>query len=470
VTPPEGLTYEVRIWKIHKYKGKRGTTYTVKWGAGGKKQQRTFSTLKLAESFRSDLVIAAREGVLFDVRTGLPVTMRRRQHSRTWFEHAKEFVAEKWSHVSPRHRKGIAETMTNVTIALVSTTDRGPATPVLRKALYRWAFNAPAQRGDVPDEYFTALKWIEDVSVPLTSLREASVLRQALSALSTTLDGRAAAPSTVARKRAVFHNALEYAVELEHFESNPLKKVKWRPDRSTEAVDRRVVVNPAQARALLSAVRETSPPVEGFFACLYYAGLRPAEARNLRLSDCKLPDSGWGRLLLTGSHQDAGSSWTDSGRAGEERQLKHRSTKDTRIVPAHPELVETLQRHVDEFGTGADDRLFVTRTGKRGVPLPPPYSNPISMGTAYRVWHKARAIALPAELSGSPLARRPYDLRHACLSTWLNAGVPPAQVAEWAGHSVNVLLRVYAKCIDGQDEVAKQRIEAALRQTDDRLG
>jgi hypothetical protein len=40
--------------------------------------------------------------------------------------------------------------------------------------------------------------------------------------------------------------------------------------------------------------------------------------------------------------------------------------------------------------------------------------------------------------------------------------VPPAQVAEWAGHSVNVLLRVYAKCIDGQDEVARQLIDAAL--------
>jgi hypothetical protein len=62
VTPRDGLTYEVRVWKIHKYKGKRGTTYTVKWGVGGKKHQRTFSTAKLAESFRSDLLIAAREG------------------------------------------------------------------------------------------------------------------------------------------------------------------------------------------------------------------------------------------------------------------------------------------------------------------------------------------------------------------------------------------------------------------------
>lgn len=51
--------------------------------------------------------------------------------------------------------------------------------------------------------------------------------------------------------------------------------------------------------------------------------------------------------------------------------------------------------------------------------------------------------------------------RHACVSTWLNGGIAPAQVAEWAGHSVGVLLRVYAKCITGQHEDAKRRIEAA---------
>jgi hypothetical protein len=39
----------------------------------------------------------------------------------------------------------------------------------------------------------------------------------------------------------------------------------------------------------------------------------------------------------------------------------------------------------------------------------------------------------------------------------------PPQVAEWAGHSVAVLLKVYAKCIDGQDQIAKRRIEDALR-------
>jgi hypothetical protein len=42
-------------------------------------------------------------------------------------------------------------------------------------------------------------------------------------------------------------------------------------------------------------------------------------------------------------------------------------------------------------------------------------------------------------------------------------GVPPVQVAEWAGHSVAILLKVYAECTDGQDQIARRRIEDARR-------
>ena len=66
-----------------------------------------------------------------------------------------------------------------------------------------------------------------------------------------------------------------------------------------------------------------------------------------------------------------------------------------------------------------------------------------------------------ASLSPGPAA---YDLRHACLSTWLNGGVYQPQVAGRAWYSVDVLLRIYAKCAVGQGELAKRRISAALRQ------
>lgn len=74
---------------------------------------------------------------------------------------------------------------------------------------------------------------------------------------------------------------------------------------------------------------------------------------------------------------------------------------------------------------------------------------------------RARRATLSPDEYDSPLARRPYDQRHACVSTLLNGGVPASEVAEWAGHGVNV--QVYATGIVGQDEAAKRRIEAALR-------
>lgn len=77
--------------------------------------------------------------------------------------------------------------------------------------------------------------------------------------------------------------------------------------------------------------------------------------------------------------------------------------------------------------------------------------------TITRTWARARAEALTAQQAASPLAARPYDLRHAAVSTWLNAGVPATQVAEWAGRSVEVLPTIYAKCIDGDTRDTKPR-------------
>jgi integrase len=88
------------------------------------------------------------------------------------------------------------------------------------------------------------------------------------------------------------------------------------------------------------------------------------------------------------------------------------------------------------------------------------------MGIVYRVWDQARRAALTDDEYHSPLAKRPYDLRHAAVSLWLNTGVPATQVAEWAGHSVNVLLRVSASCIVGQDEASRRRVELALSAPD----
>jgi integrase len=79
-----------------------------------------------------------------------------------------------------------------------------------------------------------------------------------------------------------------------------------------------------------------------------------------------------------------------------------------------------------------------------------------------RIWQEARAIGFGPEQAASPLAARPYDLRHAAVSLWLNVGVPATEVAQRAGHSVEVLQRVYAKCVEGQALHANNKITGAL--------
>ena len=59
--------------------------------------------------------------------------------------------------------------------------------------------------------------------------------------------------------------------------------------------------------------------------------------------------------------------------------------------------------------------------------------------------------------------RRPYDLRHSGITWRLNSGVPATEIAAWAGHSVEMLLRVYARCVAGLEEVWISRMEATLR-------
>lgn len=66
-------------------------------------------------------------------------------------------------------------------------------------------------------------------------------------------------------------------------------------------------------------------------------------------------------------------------------------------------------------------------------------------------------VLTPIELK-SALAERPYDLRHARLSLWLNSGVDPAQISEWAGNSVAVLLRVYIHCLADSQESALAKL------------
>jgi hypothetical protein len=166
-------------------------------------------------------------------------------------------------------------------------------------------------------------------------------------------------------------------------------------------------------RRIQAKLAKRCPDPVAFFACFYFAAMCPGEAVYLNIRQCHLPEEGWGRLDLTTAATRAGRAWTDTGEAHDVRGLKHRATgDDIRPVPIPPELVRYLRGHLDQFGTTPDGRLV---RGTRG---------------------------------GGYLSESTYG--------------PFWKAARRAGHSVEVLLRVYAKCIDGQQEAMNRRIEQTL--------
>lgn len=455
------LTYDVRIYSLEAREDRR-KPYRLIWKVGARRHSKSFALKAQADGRRSELMSAARAGEQFDTELGLPVSeVRAMKASITWYDHTLAFVDRKWANAPAKSRKNFADALATVTPVLVRTTTGRPDTRCLRRALYSHAYNVNARESGPPrPEWGEALGWMERSSVPISQLEDPSTLRAALDALALKLDGSPAAVRTFKRKRACLSDALGMAAEKGYFSApvNPLTSLRSVPRQAVEQVDPESVANPRQVRSLLKAVvgqGARGRHLEAFFGCLYYAAMRPAEASNLRLAQCHLPESGWGSLNLRKGVVRSGRSWTDDGRAHEERGLKARPDGDTRPVPIPPAFVRMLRAHVSEHGTAPDGRLF--RTLRGGFLQESGYGE---------VWADARRKALAPEEFASPLARRPYDLRHAGISFWLSSGVDPAECARRAGHSLSVMFRVYAKVLAQAEDRANRRIEAAMREWD----
>ncbi|WP_329532855.1 site-specific integrase [Streptomyces sp. NBC_01450] len=446
-------SYTVKFWAIRKRDYRK--PYQLRWFVGTSSHSESFLTSGLAKSREAQLITAANAGEPFDVESGLPKSLVVKERDISWYEHARNYIEMKWDDSPGSTRRTLAEAMATVTPALVKDTKGMPDVRAVRTALYSWAFNKNRWEDDIPADVAKVLDWFERKSLPTSALSERMLVRATLKALSKKLDGKTAAPGTIRRKRAIFHNSLEYAVDAELLTENPLTRIKWRaPEQVEEEVDPACVPNPGQASKLLAAVREQSPRgrrLVAFFGCMYYAAARPAEVIGLRLSDCDLPRRGWGMLRIRETRPRSGSAWTDSGEPHEKRGLKHRPRKAVRPVPIPPELVALLRWHVTAYGTAPDGRLFQTQRGG------------LIQDTGYgEVWAEARSRALTPAEYGSTLAKRPYDLRHTAVSTWLSSGVEPQLVAKRAGHSVAVLLRVYAKFLSDGDDAANAKISERL--------
>lgn len=447
-------TFQVRFWEIQ-YKKSRRRPYGVRWITATQEHSAWFANKSQANGRRSELMTAARNGEAFDIESGLPMSEVRRQNSLSFLEFARTYVDLKWPDGAAKTRMSMVDALATATISFVRDAAGKPTDADLRRLLVSHLLPMTTRDNELSPKDEVIASWLAQHSRPLYDLTNATAARDMLDAVATLMDGKSAAPTVYRRKRAVLFNLLTYAVEKDLLPENPLSKVKRTAPKINGQVDPGVVANPAQVRDLLIAVtyvgrrnQDRGAHLFAFFATCYYAAARPAEGLALRENDCNLPASGWGELALGESRPAAGKRWTDSGEVHDRRGLKHRAQKERRFVPIPPVLVRILRAHIKRYGTGPDGRLFRSPSGAV-----------VGSGTYARVWDEARPYALLPGQIASPLAGRPYDLRHAAVSLWLNGGVPATEVAARAGHSVDVLLKVYAKCIYGERDAVNSKID-----------
>jgi integrase len=460
-------SYKVSVWKISVNKTTKKLTYVVRWVVDGQTFSESHKTNALADRFRAKLLRAVEKGEPFDTVSGLPDSLRGGKAALSFYELAVRYVDHRWVDASAKHRDSMTDALALVVPVLVKARRGQPSPEVLRRALRSYVLPPPRRERERPADVVAAVQWIEKASLPVAELQDIARVHGLIDALGRRLDGTPAATQTYRRRRAVTFNALEYAVETEALTSNPLTRVRRRRGKQVlQEIDRRVVVNPRQARELLTVLtyvgaydRASGRRLVAFFGCLYYAALRPGEALGLRLDDCTLPETGWGRIELAETRPSAGKTWTDSGEAHDRRGLKQREKGEVRVVPIPPPLVRLLREHVEVFGLADDGRLFQSE-----------YGNVVAASSYSRTWKRARELALLPGQVTSVMAARPYDLRHAGVSQWLNSGVPAPEVAARAGHSVDVLLKIYAKCIDGQEAEMNDRILRGLGEGGEGMG
>ncbi|MFI2375801.1 tyrosine-type recombinase/integrase [Streptomyces sp. NPDC018964] len=457
------LSTDVRVWKVSRISSKTAP-YQLRWVVAGKMRHATFTTSALAESRRSELWQAMRKGEAFDVETGLPESELRAAAAQastrpdpSWWDFSREYMAVRWCTAAAKTREGLADSLATVALGMLGESPGAPEPEDVRRAV-RWAVVPAHKVEEPPAELEKACSWLAAHSLPLSAFRDSRVVRDIHYRLSFRLDDTPAATDTYKRRRRGFNTAMEYAIQEGYLDENPLTGVKRPNSQGNDAVDPRVLVNDVQARQLLTAVsyigsvhRNRGRRLVAFFGCMLYAAMRPAEVVGLRLEDCHLPEQGWGTLTLRETRPISGKKWTDSGDRHDKRGLKSRDPGTDRPVPIPPVLVAMLRAHREEFGTAKDGRLFPNERGDL-----------LGTSSYWRVWQEARPLALPPDKVGSPLARKPYHLRATCITNWLRAGLPVAEVARRAGNSPEVIHRRYAGCIDDSEEENNKKIEMAM--------
>jgi hypothetical protein len=165
--------FDVRIHAIRRRPDRR-RPFEVRWHAADRARSRSFITRGLADSYRAELICAARKGLDFSPGTGEPPSWAAPEAATiSWLEHAAAYAAMKWPLAAACTRAGIADALATITPALLTPGRGAPPAAVPRAALYGHALNSARAAADPGPLAAVALGWASDHRLPLTALAEA---------------------------------------------------------------------------------------------------------------------------------------------------------------------------------------------------------------------------------------------------------------------------------------------------------
>ena len=432
----------------------RKLPYVVRWRVNGRGRWRSFSTKKGrngADSFYSQLQVAALGGHDWHLETGLPASMGPTEDIAV-AQYCRTFIHDEWRRLSPSTRKSYVEALTSF---VVNCARPGATTPPLewRAHIAHWLTPTIKERGTESGVQASEANtlprpiqnWLKKNSPSLNEL-DRQILFDADRRMRKRLDGVTMySPNMQRRLIAVAKTALASAVNRGLLES-----VAWpRRDRGAAAksdvgasydLDEGEVPSMAQLIEILEAIRSHQPASDLYrilSAVCGFAGLRPGEAVALEVEDLALPFEGWGSIRIERAWSGVpGGIWN----VASESIAGPKTQRSRRLVPIPPLLVTELMAWLRHEGIESGP-LFLTRNGTR-----PTQSN----------W--GRALRRACDEVSWPHPLTPYGLRRTNASH-LAQSIPIAEAAARLGHSVEVLTRHYVKRVAGQTAISNQILD-----------
>ena len=413
--------------------------WRVRWRHQGRLRERSFVTKKEAERLATAIRRATEDGLPFDAGTGLPEAPTSSPDQLAVY--TQQWLAARWQSWKPRTRASELEAAVRIVLYAVRTGSDAPPEGI-RAYLARTLRPVEGSTGElsVPENPTDrriwerdCARWVQRSSLPLSSMTPAMTERLVLR-LGLLLDGVTPASSTTSRRyRTTLRALLRDAHEDGLLVTDPWTRKVAKSARATvdTTVNLATLPDRADAVRVIEHIRSSHPASETYrqlSSIALHLGLRPSEALALRWEDFELPEEGWGSVVISRTTDGEGGFGTTK-------------TNRIRTVPVPPELVEELRVFGGDRPSG---QMFLTRTGKV-----PTLSN----------WN--RAVKRACRSAGvEPMTL--YDFRHLNATFMLNLGIGPGEVASRLGHSVDVLLSVYAGVTTGDRERANAAIEAAL--------